>query len=575
MRITKDKELINNLIKMLGFGLLAFLMDKIRFYLSGVQTSISDLGEIPILISILYFSNWIYFVGISLIAFIGEIEVLNTYLFVSTLHFVAAAIIWISYNKFKNKYSNTIEAGFLWSLMVLVYYMAIMLPIDLLSWKYIALIENYRRKYSMRQIIESETFELFISLAFTTFYFIINHLTNDLKLKNMELGLTSIKAKESDRLKSAFLANMSHEIRTPMNGIIGFSSLLAEEDLCPSTRKEYTDHIINSGNHLLAILNDILDISKIEVGQMDLNLSKVDINLLFDNIYAFYISKAKTKQIQFEILKQFRDNQCIITTDKDKLQQVIDNLLNNAFKFTDTGEICIGYEIIGKNIKIYVKDTGIGIDTFHKKMIFERFVQVETGYSRTFGGTGLGLSISKALVEIMGGKIYVESTLGQGSIFYFTIPMVNNSEIDQNIQSIPEHLNFDKNCLEGFTILVAEDDIYSYLFIAEIIIGYKGKVLHVKNGMEAVELCKVCKGIDLVIIDISMPQMDGIEATRKIRSFNKELPIIAQTAFVFGNDKELAISAGCNDYLIKPFSKNKLLLSILKNFQYNHNQSVS
>ncbi len=382
------------------------------------------------------------------------------------------------------------------------------------------------------------------------------------KLIEIELLQSKEKAEESDRLKSAFLANMSHEIRTPMNGIIGFSNLLSRADLPTEKRLNYSNIVTESCNMLQQIVNDILDISKIEAGQVKIKEEKVDINLLIDELSAFHLPATKITDLSLYSIKPLNKTAAIIRTDKIKLYQVLNNLLSNAIKFTDSGYIKFGYEVVNGTLQFFVKDTGIGIPIELQDKIFDSFRQVELELNRSYGGTGLGLAISKRLVSLLGGKIWVESEVGKGSIFYFTIPyLLATPKMENTGISKPESSVLD---FDSLTILVAEDEEINYLFIEEVLKELKIKLIHARNGKEAVELVKSRPDIDLVLMDIKMPVMNGYEATGQIKKFNPDLPVIAQTAYALAGDRIKALNAGCDDYLSKPIKSEDLSVIIHK-----------
>lgn len=375
-----------------------------------------------------------------------------------------------------------------------------------------------------------------------------------------ELILAKEHAEESDRLKSAFLANVSHEIRTPMNGILGFSELLKESGLSGDQQKEYIRVIEKSGERMLNIINDIVDISKIEAGLVTVNISEVNINKKIEFVYKFFKPETEAKGIQLLKHKGLPDSEVIVYTDEEKLFSILTNLVKNASKFTDSGKIEIGYNIVNTEttlsyVEFYVKDTGIGIPKDRQKAVFERFVQADISDSKAFQGAGLGLSISKAYVEMLGGKIWVESEDGKGSEFYFTIPTQNRIPDHFEATSIldSEISNFNKgSIISGLKVLIVEDDKTSELYLRTILKKFTSNILSVQDGLDAVELCKSTSDINLIMMDINMPLMDGYEATRQIRRFNDKVIIVAQTAFALLGDKEKAIEAGCNDYLSKP-----------------------
>lgn len=381
----------------------------------------------------------------------------------------------------------------------------------------------------------------------------------DRKIAEQELMLTKMKAEESDKLKTAFLQNMSHEIRTPLNGIIGFSTLLNADDLSKDDIKEFTAMISQSGKRLIEIVNNILDISKIQTGQFKLKQKTISINSIFSDLLTFFSPFARTKNITLNYNCTDDTNE-LIYSDESKLFQILTNLINNAIKFTMSGSIDFGYEIKGEIVQFYVKDTGIGITPeFHEK-IFDKFTQADLSISRGFEGAGLGLAICKGLVELIGGKIWVESELKVGSTFYFSIPYI---PIAQYFEPVSEDTGKTVKGTKG-TVLVAEDDWISTQYLIRLL-GESGiNVIHAINGEQAVEIVKNIPDIDLILMDIRMPVMDGIEATKIIKKIRPDLPIIAQTAYAFSEERNTILSIGCDDYLIKPLVKKKVYEIISK-----------
>ncbi len=376
------------------------------------------------------------------------------------------------------------------------------------------------------------------------------------KIHREELIAAKDKAEESDRLKSAFLANMSHEIRTPMNGILGFAELLKEPGLSGEEQKEYISIIEKSGARMLNIINDIVDISKIESGQMEIYFKETDINTQIQYIHSFFTPETETKKINFNYHNTLFSNESIITTDREKLYAILTNLVKNAIKYTKEGNIDFGYKLKGTMLEFYVKDTGIGVPKNRQQAIFERFVQADIADKKAMQGAGLGLSITKAYVEMLGGEIWLESEEGKGSVFYFTIPytpVILAPEIPE--KGISE--SFD-NSVNNLKILIAEDEITSDLFITLSIKPLCREILHATNGLEAIQLCHDHPDIDVILMDIKMPEMNGFESTRQIRTFNKGVIIIAQTAFGMNTDQAMAIDAGCNDYISKPVRVHEL-----------------
>lgn len=377
-------------------------------------------------------------------------------------------------------------------------------------------------------------------------------------------------AQESDRLKSAFLSNMSHEIRTPMNGILGFARLLEEPDLTYEEQQDFIQTIQFSGERMLNTINNIVDISRIEAGLMKVEIKESNINEQVGFLYKSFKPEAEQKKLRFSFKTGLLSKEAVINTDIEKVYGILTNLIKNAIKFTDEGSIEFGYEKRGGYLEFYVKDTGPGILSTQKELIFERFRQGSDSFTRNYEGSGLGLAISKTYAEMLGGKLWVESEPdnyreGKGSVFYFTIPYNAVSEEKKAIEiAVPGKGTAAQ--IKKLKILVAEDDKLSDLFLTRVIRNISSEVLHAVTGVEAVEFCHNNPDIDLVLMDIKMPGMDGYEATRHIRQFNKEVSIIAQTAYGLSGDRERAIEAGCNDYISKPVNIDELQELIQKYF---------
>lgn len=385
------------------------------------------------------------------------------------------------------------------------------------------------------------------------------------KAAEEELIRAKEKAEESDRLKSAFLANMSHEIRTPMNGILGFSQLLKEPGLNCEEQQEYIHVIEQSGERMLNVINDLINISKIEAGQMDVTISKTNINEQLDYLHTFFKPEADRKGLQLTRSCPFSQDQAYIETDREKLYAIMTNLIKNAHKFTEKGSIEFGYELKDDDILFFVKDTGIGIPENKLKEVFGRFVQADTSFTSDYEGSGLGLAICKAYAELLGGTIWLESEHGLGSTFFFTIPYRPASEniyrylIDNNPDIIREKH-------QSTNVLIVDNDKISRLGMVKMIEKVCDTYRTAQSGEEAIELCRKNQDINLVLMDIKMPGMDGYEATRIIREFNNNIVIVAQTALTLATDRDKALAAGCNEYITKPIQPATLAEIINKYF---------
>ncbi|HYX06929.1 MAG TPA: PAS domain S-box protein, partial [Bacteroidales bacterium] len=349
-------------------------------------------------------------------------------------------------------------------------------------------------------------------------------LNEELKQTNEELYMAKEKAEESDRLKTAFLQNMSHEIRTPLNAIYGFAGMLEKPEISPEKRKSFISIIQNSSNQLIAIVSDILTISSLETKQEKVDISKICINDLIVDQLAVFKPQAINQNLALYAKQQLTDEQSVVYTDKTKVTQILSNLITNALKFTHEGYIEFGYNLADNNLEFYVKDSGIGIKEELQRKIFDRFRQADMSTSRKYGGNGLGLSISKGLVQLLGGDLRVESRPGEGAVFYFTIPYKPAREFNSPSKPVPESKN-------KRTVLVAEDEEYNYLFIEELLNNADVKLIHARDGKQAVDICRDNNDIDLVLMDIKMPVMDGKSAAQLIKEFRPELPVIAQTAY--------------------------------------------
>ena len=371
-------------------------------------------------------------------------------------------------------------------------------------------------------------------------------------LQNIEQELIKarIKAEQSDRLKSAFLANMSHEIRTPLNAIVGFSQLLPSAETAEE-KKLYSGIINQNSDILLQLINDILDLSKIEAGTLEYIKRPMNLGEVCRTIYTVHKERVKEG---VTLVFDNEEEDLLMEGDQNRIMQVITNFLTNASKFTYEGEIRLGFGRMDKDIRVYVKDTGIGIEPEKVDHIFERFVKLNSFAQ----GTGLGLSICRMIIEKIGGEIGVTSELGKGSTFYFTIPYEETGEHGKFFKEskVVSKGNTVNRVQQIKKILVAED-VESNFILLKNLIGREYTLLWAKDGVEAIEMYKQYQP-DLILMDVKMPRMDGLEATHIIRSYSKEIPIIALTAYAFEADKELALEMGCNDFVTKPISERTL-----------------
>ncbi len=386
----------------------------------------------------------------------------------------------------------------------------------------------------------------------------------EIRKNRLKLIKSKEKAEESDRLKSAFLANMSHEIRTPMNGILGFVELLDEDDIDNEQKSTFINLIRENGRQLLNLINDIIDISKIEAGQLNINKNDCDINMLMYEVYQFFNENKDIyddDKIVFLFNKENKIENLFISVDELRLKQVFINLIGNAFKYTGKGYIEFGYSFPNKKIiQFYVKDTGIGIPEDKFEFIFDRFRQVDDSFTRKYGGTGLGLAISRRLINLMDGRMWVESVAGKGSTFFFSLPFI---PVSKSVE-IPEkqnNLTINKNW-EKKTILIAEDVDSNYQYLEAYLNKTKIDILRAKNGKEAIRICKEKIDINIILMDIQMPVLNGIDAAIEIKKFLNKIPIIALTAYAV-QDKLEEISKGpFEDSLTKPINTNDLLSAL-------------
>ena len=393
--------------------------------------------------------------------------------------------------------------------------------------------------------------------------FIQRDITEDI-IYQQNLITAKNKAEEADKLKSTFLANMSHEIRTPLNAIVGFSELLTETDDAEE-KFEYKQLIETNSEILLKLIGDILDLSKIEVGSIDINRQKLNLCQLCDELYRSFQQRIKNPKVTLKLINPY--TKCVANFDKYRFMQIFTNFATNAIKYTPQGEIVMGYECMPGQVRIYVKDSGIGIPEEKKKRIFSRFEKLDTFAQ----GTGLGLSICKAIADATGGEVGFKSKANIGSEFWYIgytdVEYVEKSEVadeDLNNKST-EHLSADSSVkIKDLNILIAEDNDSNYLLIKKLL--KDNQLTRAITGVEAIEKIKA-QTFDIVFMDMRMPVMNGLEATSLIREFNQTTPIIALTANAFDSDRENALAAGCNHFMTKPVKKRELMDLLFRYFK--------
>lgn len=377
-----------------------------------------------------------------------------------------------------------------------------------------------------------------------------------------ELKIAKEHAEKSESLKTEFLHNMSHEIRTPINGIMGFSNLLRKHNLSEDEKEEFIKIIQYNSEQLLRIIDDILEISKLETKQVRIQSTETNITHLLSDLCAVFKIKADEKHISLDLNNELKENESTVMIDESKLLKILNNLVENALKFTSKGFVEIGCRLTNGSMIFYVKDTGIGIENGNIRKIFERFSQESETVARNFGGLGLGLSIARENAELLGGSIFVESTPGIGSVFTVTIPY-SPIAVSEIFNPLPQWTGIRRS---AGTILIAEDDTNNIRYFEVLLskIFPELRLIRAIDGQQTVDICKSDHDIDLVLMDIKMPVMDGYEATRQIKLFRPDLPVIVQTAYSTIDEKNNAIAAGCNDFITKPVSERTLYSMINK-----------
>jgi signal transduction histidine kinase/CheY-like chemotaxis protein len=382
-----------------------------------------------------------------------------------------------------------------------------------------------------------------------------------LKQVHEDFKKATVEAETSNRLKTSFLANISHEIRTPLNSVVGFSNLLLADDISRKVKEEYIEHINYNSEKLLQIIGDIIDLSRLESSQIEITYEETSLNSIISELIeeARQVIIRNEKSIILNVRNQFEDNGDLIFTDRIWLKRVLNHLLDNAVKFTLDGSIEFSYFKENENLVFKIKDTGIGINKENLDHIFKEFRQEIDGHHRPFEGLGIGLTLAKEVVERMGGKIYVQSEKGIGSEFSFSIPYRPAGSIRSRLKSVGSDIFSGPINWSSRKCLLVDDNKDVLLYLTRILNDTGITILTARSGYEAIETIRSHSDIDVVLLDMQMPEMNGIEATKEIRMISRNLPIIAQTAFIFEDDKDIIIEAGCDACLFKPIRREHLL----------------
>jgi signal transduction histidine kinase len=410
-----------NILTMVGFGIISLILGTIRFHIPDLNGGGSDMREIGVLISAIFLPSWLYILGVS---FIASLDIPMYNLEVSTLlmHFTASLFAWFYYAYIKKRVENVYVLGGLWGIMVIAYYTIFLIPTLVLVFYLYNVIESGAMMLMYKNVLSQYRFEIFASVSITTLFIVLYKTTIILKIKNQELEKALLKSEESDNLKTEFLSNINHEIRTPLNGIIGCTNLITSPDLSDEQRLTYRSMIQSSSEQLLSTVSNIMELSKIKAGQVDIDIAPVAIKKLLDTIHLQYSAIAHEKNLSFEISPQKTGGEEVMLTDIRILTQIIDYLLDNAFKFTSHGYVKIHYEMVDGYSVFHIEDSGPGIPKELYDKIFDHFSKFDNEDDKLYEGIGLGLTIAKALVELLKGKIEVNSEEGKGSTFSFTIP---------------------------------------------------------------------------------------------------------------------------------------------------------
>ena len=382
-----------------------------------------------------------------------------------------------------------------------------------------------------------------------------------LKQVHEELIKANIGAEASSRLKSNFLANISHEIRTPLNSVVGFSNLLLTNNLPNEIKEEYIEHINHNSEKLLQIIGDIIDLSRLESSQIEITYEEASLSSIVNEIIeeSRQIIKRNEKPIILNVKNHFENIGDLIFTDRIWLKRVLNHLMDNAVKFTLEGSVEFSYMLENQSIVFKIRDTGIGINKENLGHIFEEFRQEFDGHHRPFEGLGIGLTLAKEVIERMGGKIFVQSEKGVGSEFSFSIPYRPAGSGKLKTVSVATENTLAQVNWSSRKCLLVDDNKDVLIYLNRILTDTGVTIITARSGFEAIEIVKNTPDIDVVLLDMQMPEMNGIEATKEIRKIRKDLPIIAQTAFIFEDDKDIILEAGCDACLIKPIRREHLL----------------
>lgn len=391
--------------------------------------------------------------------------------------------------------------------------------------------------------------------------------TRELEQQNVELIIAKEKAEASDKLKSTFISNISHEIRTPLNGIMGFGQILTDNDLSPEEKEQYSQMLNSSSLRLVNTITNFMDISLLRSGNQKVYRKELNVKRRVTEVVSKFSDSCLEKKLTICIAPPNSEDDIKLFTDGELFSKILYQLIDNAVKFTHQGTITVGYQFSGNEVHFFVSDTGIGISPENQVLIFDSFIQEDGQTTRRYEGSGLGLSIAQELVNLLEGKIWLKSEKGKGSTFYFSLPYRQSESEGKQAVTVPQPLK------EKQTILIAEDDEINFYYFKTLLTHNRVEILHAEDGIEAVELCKENPEIELVLMDLKMVDMDGYEATRQIKSFRPELPVIAITAYSETEDKRKALLAGCDEFLTKPVKK-EILIKKLEEFGLSYHKPL-